>query len=443
MTWVSTVQRDICLIEDDPIMGESLKERLVLEGFSVDWCKSATHAVERLNTKRYDAVVSDIRLPDIPGDRLYRQLLEDDNLHLPPTFFITGYGTIENAVELLKLGAIDYLTKPINPNTLIEKLNDICGAPLGPADPQDALGLSQAMQRLAEKLTAVSRHREMPVMITGESGSGKEVVARRLHALTDPDLPFIAVNCAAIPDNLIEAELFGFEKGAFTGAQKLRRGLFEQAEGGLLFLDEIGDMPLTMQAKLLRAIQDRTIVRIGGDEQIPVNFRLVCATHHDLAERVREQHFREDLYYRLNVIGLHVPPLRDRPEDILWLAEAFASEHAKSHPAEKKTVGVSARRAMLAHSWPGNVRELKHRIDRACVLGTLPTIESRDLFPEETGQPTEGNIALTTVRETHEREHIIRILETHGWRMGETADSLGVSRKTLWQKMKRLDIRKP
>lgn len=437
------MQHDICLIEDDLIMGESLKERLALEGFAVDWCTTATHAEERLHAKHYDAVVSDIRLPDISGDRLFRQLIAEGDVRVPPTLFITGYGTIENAVELLKLGAVDYLTKPLDPNALVDKLNNICRVIDHQADLHGMLGLSPAIQRLSEKLGAVAAHHEMPVLITGESGSGKEVIARRLHALTDPSLPFVAVNCAAIPENLIEAELFGYEKGAFTGAQQLRRGLFEQASGGMLFLDEIGDMPLAMQAKLLRAIQDRAIVRIGGEERIPVSFRLVCATHRDLAEMVREQHFREDLYYRINVIQLRVPALRERPEDILWLAELFVDEYANAYPAEKKMLGASARRALLAHTWPGNVRELKHRIDRAGVLGALPTIEKHDLFPDDEGDQVDDNASLTTVRDASERVHIVRMLEAHSWHMAETAASLGVSRKTLWQKMKRMEINKP
>ena len=241
---------DICLIEDDLIMGESLRERLVLEGFSVDWCKSATHALERLQHQHYDAVVSDIRLPDISGEQLFRQMTEDPDASMPPTVFITGYGTIESAVELLKLGATDYLTKPLDPRALVAKLREICRESPPQAKGHEILGLSPTMRRLGDKLTTIARHQETPVLITGESGSGKEVVARRLHLLGDPNAPFIAVNCAAVPENLIEAELFGHEKGAFTGAARVRRGVFEQADGGLLFMDEIGDMSLPMQAKL-------------------------------------------------------------------------------------------------------------------------------------------------------------------------------------------------
>ncbi|MEA3276507.1 MAG: sigma-54 dependent transcriptional regulator [Pseudomonadota bacterium] len=434
---------DICLIEDDPIMGESLRERLVLEGFTVDWCESGTHALELLKRRDYDAVVSDIRLPDIPGDELFRRMVSDPETRMPPTVFITGYGTVESAVELLKLGAADYLTKPLDPRALVQKLRELCREHRPTANGQEPLGLSPAMQRLAAKLPAIARHVETPVLIAGESGSGKEVVAHRIHDLTDVDQPFVAVNCAAVPENLIEAELFGHEKGAFTGAGRSHRGLFEQADGGLLFLDEIGDMPLPMQAKLLRAIQERVITRIGADEPVSVRFRLVCATHQDLADLVRAGRFREDLYYRINVIQLLVPPLRERPEDILWLAERFVAKHAEVYPAERKRLGNSARKALLAHRWPGNVRELQHAVERACIMAPGPIIEAPDLFPEGQIGPRPRDPSLGAVREANEREYILRALESHGWRMAETASTLGISRKTLWQKMKRMDIQRP
>ncbi len=434
---------DICLIEDDPIMGESLRERLVLEGFTVDWCESGTHALERLRQRDYDAVVSDIRLPDIPGDELFRRMVSNPETRMPPTVFITGYGTIESAVALLKLGAVDYLTKPLDPRALVQKLRELCRERPPVADGREPLGLSPAMQRLVAMLPAVARHVETPVLITGESGSGKEVVAHRIHDLTDGDQPFVAVNCAAVPENLIEAELFGHEKGAFTGAGRSRRGLFEKADGGLLFMDEIGDMPLPMQAKLLRAIQERVITRVGADEPVSVRFRLVCATHQDLADLVRAGRFREDLYYRINVIQLLVPPLRERPEDILWLAERFVAKHADVYPAERKRLGNSAREALLTHRWPGNVRELKHAVERACIMAPGPMVEAPDLFPEGRTEHGPCDVSLGATREANEREHILRMLESHGWRMAETANALGVSRKTLWQKMKRMDIQRP
>ena len=408
----------------------------------MDWCETGANALARLRQKTYDAVVSDIRLPDIQGDELFRRMVGDPETGLPPTIFITGFGSIESAVELLKLGAADYLTKPLEPRALVQKLRELCQEHLQRGS-DDPLGLSPAMQRLDAKLPAIARHGETPVLITGESGSGKEVVARRLHALTDPRAPFVAVNCAAVPENLIEAELFGHDKGAYTGALRSRRGLFEQADGGLLFLDEIGDMPLSMQAKLLRAIQDRVIVRVGGDEPVPVRFRLVCATHRNLVELVRAGRFREDLYYRINVIQLMVPPLRERPEDILWLAERFIAHHGEAYPAESKRLGSSARDALLSHRWPGNVRELKHSVERACILAPASLIEAHDLLPDRSSTSTDSDDSLGAVREASEREHILRALESHGWRMTETANTLGISRKTLWQKMKRMEIRRP
>ena len=434
---------EVCLIEDDPIMGESLKERLVLEGFSVDWCTSGMQALEFLQQRSYDAVVSDIRLPDISGDELFRRMTNNDGPGMPPTIFMTGYGTIESAVELLKLGAVDYLTKPLDPRLLVEKLRDISREDLPEGGSPGILGLSHAMRQLAGKLQIIARHRETPVLIVGESGSGKEVVARQLHDLSDADTPFIAVNCAAVPETLIEAELFGHEKGAFTGAVQSRQGLFEQAESGFLFLDEIGDMPLPMQARLLRAVQDRAITRVGGNKLVAVHFRLVCATHRDLTQMVREGLFREDLYYRINVIQLTVPPLRERAEDILWLAERFIAEYGDTYPSERKRFGSSAREALLAHSWPGNVRELKHAVERACIMTTESIIEGVDLFPVGSMVQHQADSSLGVMREASERDHIVHALESHGWRMTETAKTLGICRKTLWQKMKRMDICRP
>lgn len=434
---------DVCLIEDDSIMGESLSERLVLEGFSVDWCTSGGEALGRLQQKQYDAVVSDIRLPDISGDNLFRRLTVDTDAVVPPTIFITGYGTIDNAVYLLKLGAVDYLTKPFDPRELVEKLRNICHEKHPNITSRDSLGVSPAMQRLAAKLLPIASHRETPVLITGESGSGKEVVARRLHELSEPQTPFVAVNCAAVPENLIESELFGHVKGAFTGASMNRKGVFEQANGGLLFLDEIGDMPLPMQAKVLRAIQDRVITPVGANTTVEVSLRLVCATHCDLVKMVQEGRFREDLYYRINVIQLTVPPLRERPEDILWLAERFLAEHGETHPTERKRLSASARAALLDHAWPGNVRELKHTIERACIMTPGSVIDGIDLFPGEPVKQPKDDRTLLSIREASEREHIVRALESHNWRKAETARFLGISRKTLWQKMKQMEISKP
>lgn len=434
----------ICLIEDDPIMGESLKERLTLEGFVVDWCESGEQALKQLQQYEYAAVVSDIQLPDIGGNELFSRMISDPQSQMPPTIFITGYGTVESAVELLKLGAVDYLTKPFAPGVLIEKLQEVCLSNVIDDTAQEVLGVSQVMQRLTAKLPLIARHPETSVLITGESGSGKEVVARQLHLLGPEHCPFIAVNCAAIPENLIEAELFGYEKGAFTGAATERRGIFEQADGGVLFLDEIGDMPLPMQTKLLRAIQERVVTRIGSERLIEVDFRLICATHRDLMERVNQGHFREDLYYRINVIQLTVPPLRERTEDILWLAKRFIASYAERYPDERKHLGVSGREKLLSYSWPGNVRELKHAVERACIMAHAPSIEAADLSLEGASEDVPvQEISLKAVSKASQRGCIVRTLEMHGWRMAESAKALGISRKTLWKKMKMMGIQRP
>ncbi|MDZ7754757.1 MAG: sigma-54 dependent transcriptional regulator [Gammaproteobacteria bacterium] len=429
---------EICLIEDDPILGETLRDRLVMEGFDCVWCQGGQEALARLQAHDFHGVVSDIRLPDVGGLDIYRTLLERPGKGPPPTLFITAYGTIDEAVQALKEGAVDYVTKPLDPDLLVDKLRAACSFPAA-----DALGMSPALGALEGQLHALSHHRQTPVLVTGESGCGKEVLARRLHTLDDPPGRFVALNCAAVPEHLIEAELFGHEKGAFTGAGRTRKGIFEQAEGGTLFLDEIGDMPPAMQAKLLRVLQERAITRVGGDYIITVDARLVLATHRDLRTEVAAGRFREDLYYRINVVNLHVPPLRERPEDILWLAGHFLDEFNRRFPERRKTLAEGACKALTAHGWPGNVRELRHAIERACILGGSPVIEAHDVLPPDgaAGIETKGRLATAVSRA--ERERILAVLEDTQWRITASAEVLGISRKSLWQKMKAYDIRKP
>jgi two-component system response regulator AtoC len=434
----------VCLVEDDPIMGESLRERLTLEGYQADWHQLGKEALSAIGADHYAAVISDIRLPDIDGADLYRSVLEHLRGKAPPTIFITGYGSIDSAVELLKLGAADYFTKPLDIKKLMDRLRDVCGRHRSPAKaPTGLLGVSTAMRDLEEQLPQLARHYETAVLITGESGVGKEVVARKLHELQRSSGHFIAVNCAAVAESLAEAELFGHERGAFTGAAKSRKGVFEQAMNGTLFLDEIGDMPLPMQAKLLRAIQEHSITRVGGTGLVPVHTRVICATHRDLHKEVERGTFREDLYYRINVITVHIPPLRERREDILWLADRFLSDHADRFPDERKALSGPARAQLLQYDWPGNVRELKHAIERACILTPDALIHSLDLDAVRSRkQPEAQSGELRPYVQATEREHIIEVLRRHDGSIQSTAHELGISRKTLWQKMKRLDIPK-
>jgi DNA-binding NtrC family response regulator len=286
------------------------------------------------------------------------------------------------------------------------------------------------------------------VLITGEPGAGKEVLARTLHDESlGTQAPFVAVNTASLPESLIEAELFGYEKGAFTGAVRMHRGKFEQADGGTLFLDEIGDMPKALQARLLRVLQDRAVTRLGGEEPLPVKVRLIFATHKRLNEEVRAGRFREDLYYRINVVHLRVPPLRERPEDITWLAQRFVRDWNREHPGATRTLGAEAEQVLMRRPWQGNVRELRNAIERACLLAEGPAIEpsllhdsSAEEEPPVAAAPAAVMPRLEEFLKAQEREFIRLALQRHDWQIGITADALGISRKSLWERMKRLTI---
>lgn len=435
----------ICLVEDDVIMGESLNDRFALENLPCDWYRTAHDAIKGISRNKYALVISDIRLPDMNGEVMFGKL-KGEIPHLPPFIFITGFGSIDRAVQLLKMGAADYITKPFDLDQLLEKANTIYrqSAALDlPTCGEAALGISAAMRKIESMLPRLAAHAQT-ILVTGESGVGKEHVARALHkAAGDEAAPFVAVNCGALTESLLEAELFGHEKGSFTGALRTRKGVFETAHNGTLFLDEIGETPPVMQVKLLRAIQERAIVRVGGDTAIPVNVRLICATNRDLKKMVEEGTFREDLYYRINVIQLKIPPLRERREDILWFAQHFLQQYGDLHPQERKTLAATAEKALLACSWPGNLRELKHAIDRACILSPNHELSAEDMLDQEnsaTGQTAAQPGDLNQYLHAREREHIVDALARHQWHMGQTAEELGISRKNLWEKMKKLGI---
>jgi DNA-binding NtrC family response regulator len=434
----------VCLVEDDAIMGESLVDRFQLEGFACDWHTSAASAAESFNAKRYDIVVSDIRLPDLNGDELFERLQRQSS-YVPPWIFITGYGTIERAIALMRLGASDYVTKPFDLDQLIEKLRR--HVPPSLSDTRaPTLGLSPGMRRVEEILPRLAMQ-TTTVLVTGQSGVGKEVVAREIHHLDQKrsGAPFIAVNCGGIPETLLEAELFGYERGAYTGATRQKRGLLEQANGGTLFLDEIGDMPTSMQVKLLRVLQERSVTRLGGEQAIRVDFRLICATHSDLRKKVEQGTFREDLFYRINVVHLRVPPLRDRPEDIIWYARRFLREVAHSAGGPAKMLSGGAEQALLAHLWPGNVRELRHCIERAYVLTPGTVLDPHAFFDDANGPESEGTApaTLSSYLQECERHYLLQELTRHDWHMAETAKAIGISRKNLWERLRRLNLQLP
>ncbi len=431
----------ICLVEDDPIMGESLASRFELEGLSVRWHKTVAEARDAIKSEDYGLVLSDIRLPDGNGDALFEELRKSSCL-LPPFVFITGHGDLKRAVSLLKLGAADYLTKPFDVDLLLERVQQLLHPHLAAQGADRALGISASMRQLDELIQRVAPM-DISVLITGETGVGKEVVARRIHDLGRGG-PFYAVNCAAIAEGLVESELFGHEKGAFTGAGRTHKGVFERARGGTLFLDEIGDMPLPMQARLLRVLQERSITRVGGETSIEVDVRLLCATHQDLERRAADDSFRKDLLYRINVVHLHIPPLRERAEDILWLSQRFLGHWSINQGQPRKHLDPEAELALLEHRWPGNVRDLRHTLERACIFSNDSVIRQQDLFPAQTGQaPRVSKTAdhtLQTYLRACEKRYIEHCLQAHDGRIGETAEDLGISRKALWEKMRRLEI---
>jgi DNA-binding NtrC family response regulator len=435
----------ICLLEDDPIMGESLTEFFRLENLRCDWFRTVASARTALLTENYQAFVSDIRLPDGDGGALFRELVEIGSSP-PATVFITGYGSVPHAVELLNRGARDYLTKPFEPDELVGKLRRAAPSLFdrGTATRMRQLGISPAMHQIEHMLERVARHR-VPVLITGESGVGKEFAARYLHDCRHPTerAPFLAINCAAVPHDLIEAELFGAEKGAFTGAFATRRGLFEQAGRGTLLLDEAGEMPLPMQAKLLRAVQERHFRRVGGSEDIPLEADLVWATNRHLATEVAAGRFREDLYFRIGAIQVDIPPLRDRPSDILWFAERFLEVFLQEN-GRPFILSPSAARHLEAQAWPGNVRELKQAIERAAIFSDTGFLDrAHFLRPVATAVTTPDSDAPTGLRhylDECERAFIRHALDLCAGRAGDSANLLGISRKSLWERMQRLGI---
>lgn len=427
----------ILLVEDDPTLGPALMQRLRLEGFEARLATTGAVALAAVNSEPPNIVLSDIRLPDMDGEAIWRRIVEA--IGPVPTWFMTAHGDIGQAVRLVKSGARDYLTKPIDIDALMHTLTAVRPTPV--AAPY-RLGVSPAAQALAKFVEKAARA-DLPVLLTGETGSGKEVAARAIHdASRRAKLPFVALNCAAIPAELAESVLFGHEKGAFTGAQGRRRGVAEEAQDGTLFLDEVAELAPSLQAKLLRLVEARTFRPIGASADLPFRARIVCATHADLVGSVRDGGFREDLLYRLNVIPIAVPPLRERPEDIVNLARGFASAAG----ATAFELQPEVLEALRAHDWPGNVRELRNRIERAIAMGDGPELGLEDLFPESrldfparrlesAGLANESGATgtLDAAAQTAIRERVRVALAETGGNRTEAAKRLGVSRTTIWK----------
>jgi len=434
------VRPRLCLIEDDEIVGDALADRFELEGYACDWYRSGREALAEMPCRHYDLVLSDIHLPDVSGEALYETLART-MAPLPPYLFITGYGAIDQAVRLLKRGASDYITKPFDIVALLEKIHALTGVATEGKDIQ--LGVSPAMRQIEATLVKLGTTGSN-VLITGEQGVGKESLAFALHLqrYKDATRPFIALNCGAFAEDALEAELFGRERALADGSLRVRKGAFELAQGGTLFLDEIGDIPYALQGKLLRAVQERAVVRLGGETRLPLDLRIVCAAQVDLRPMVEQREFREDLFYYINVVRLHVLPLRQRKEDILWLAQRFLADPALQRRGQLRQLSSRAEALMLDYPWPGNARELKSAIERACLLGDAPMLQPEALFETLPGSPAAANETLDEHLKVFERQYIQRVLalhEGHG-RITRAAATLGISRKNLWERMRRLGI---
>ena len=441
----------LLLVEDDPLLGEALHEALSRKGYLTRLAASGAAALAASSDESFDLVLQDVRLPDADGlDILCEILALQPHCH---ALVMTGQATVEMAVRAMKLGAFDFITKPFPVDVLLMKLERLLGlrtlekrvAELtGASDPRSRIVTGSPAMRGVLDTVAVVADSEASVLLLGESGTGKELLAETVHALSARSSgPLVRVNCAAIPETLVEAELFGVEKGAYTGADRSRPGYLALAQGGTLFLDEIGELSLCVQAKLLRALGERTATRLGGAQPYPLDFRLVCATNRDLDAMVASREFREDLYYRINVVALTVPPLRDRREDIPLLAAYFIERCARDR-ASRIRLTPEALEALLRLHWPGNVRQLANLMEQLCVLYPGQQILQRHiprvaddgrqvgtLFEKvEVGMPLKEALA------EFERRYIQRVLAATEGRKGRCAEILGLSRQTLWEKLR-------
>ncbi len=444
----------LLIIDDDPDLLDLLGSYLSQRGFQVTCFKSAEEALVQIDHGKVlvDLILCDLKLPNMNGLELIIKLKRDPKS--PPIILMTGEGDLETSIEALSLGAVDFVLKPLHfpqllitiqrsilRNDLSKATNESLSPDLGRAS--GVIGKSKGFTEALEMARRVSNS-QANVLIRGESGSGKEIVARAVHEFGDKKTgPFIPINCTAIPEQLLESELFGHAKGAFTGAFDKKAGLFEEANKGTLFLDEIGDLSLPLQAKLLRVLQERKIKRIGENQYREITARIICATHKDLKKEVREGRFREDLYFRLNVIPISMPPLRHRQEDIIPLAEYFLTKYAQINQSKVRFFDLEAMKKLEAHYWPGNVRELENTIERAVVLTHGETIFATDLYIED-DQSNKGLIDYGPVEsmslEEISKRHIRLIFEKNQGAKEQTARELGIDRKTLYRKLKEMNL---
>jgi len=439
----------ILVVDDEPSMRTTLSILLRREGYRVSQAGAGAEALGMLGQGEYDMVLTDLKMERMDGIELLRRIKAADPQ--AEVLIFTAYGTVKSAVEAMKLGAYDYIGKPFDEEelllkvaralerkALVSEIRDLRAELQGQGGRGNIIAASRQMREVLATVDQVAPT-EATVLIEGESGTGKEIIARAVHQGSPrSDRPFIPVNCSAFPETLLESELFGYEKGAFTGADKGRRGLFEAAHTGTLFLDEIGDMPPSLQGKLLRVLQEGEVRRLGSTAPIKVHVRIVTATNKGAEQLVAQGTLRADLFYRLNVVRILIPPLRQRPDDIIPLAHHFLEIYKKRAKKEAEGFAPDAIQAMLDHPWPGNVRELENAVERGVIICRSPAITAQDLSLKIPVLDKGSNKGMT-LKEL-ERRHTLSTLKRHGGNQARAARELGIGRNTLWRRLKEYGI---
>jgi DNA-binding NtrC family response regulator len=441
----------LLVVDDEKIVRDSLSKWFKEDGFIVGTAENAPEALKQLQARTWEIILLDIKMPGMDGMELQQRIKEIDPG--ATIIFITAHASVDTAVKALKAGAFDYIAKPIDPDYLSHLIQNavkqraLTGENMRLKEQisefakiEEMVGDSPQIKKVFEMISTVAKT-DTTVMIRGESGTGKELIARAIHANSERRyFPIVAINCGALPEGILESELFGHERGAFTGAQYRRKGKLELADGGTLFLDEVGNISVKTQMDLLRVIETKQFTRVGGNETISVDFRTICATNHDLEKAVQEGTFREDLYYRLNVFTIVVPPLRERKSDIPLLANYFLKKYAQTMGKAITAISPEAMDVIIKYNWPGNIRELENAIERAMVVGKPPCIRPHDLpfqLSEQPGAPSLGSLAAM------EKVHIAEILAANNWNISRSAETLQIDRVTLYNKIEKYGLKKP
>jgi len=435
----------LLIVDDELSVRDSLGKWFREEGYEIGTAENASDALTRLAERKWDVALVDIKMRGTDGIELQRRMHEMEPQLI--TIMMTGYASVETAVQAMKNGAYDYLTKPLDPDEVAYKVKKALGERSTQrenlrlkemteiAHPPDLVGQGAAMKKVFDAIETVGPT-DATVLITGESGTGKELVARAIHAASPRRYhPLVVIHCGALTETLLESELFGHEKGAFTGAQYRKKGKFEIAEGGTVFLDEIGDVSLKTQTDLLRVLQEREIVRVGSSQPIKVDFRCVAATNKNFEQLIEEGKFRPDLYYRLNVFQIELPPLRERKEDVPLLVDHFIRKYSKEMNKKITRVSAAAMYQLQACPWPGNVRELENAIERAMVVAQEPELQEQDFILKPKGN--NGNGPESRTLEEIEKAHILRVVEECGGNQTRAAEVLDIDRVTLHNKLKK------